>query len=178
MPVLDFTMPGVIASAFAVSLSLPAYLMLAARLPHLAGRNGLQFTVSVVVTIVVWIVVLQVVPGTRPTGGYDIIVGVLVLASMVLVYLEIWGLMSRGYTLSLLLTLHQAGRPLPASELARRYRGGEGLQWIMRHRLAGLEAAGLVRRDGPNLILTPRLGRTVAWGYRVIIAVLGLKATG
>jgi hypothetical protein len=102
----------------------------------------------------------------------------MVIGSAVLVYLEIWGLLSRGYTLGLLTTIHQAGQPLPAAELARRYRGGEGLEWIMRHRLAGLEAAGLVRQDGENLVLTPRLGNAVAWSYRVAVALLGLKVTG
>jgi hypothetical protein len=178
MPALDFTMPGAVAAAFVAALSLPIFLLLAVRLPFLAGRNGLQFTASVAVTVGAWIVALLVVPGARPAGSAEIIVGIFLLATAVLVYLEIWSLMSRGYTLSLMLTIHHAGRPLPAAELARRYRGGEGLAWIMRHRLAGLEAAGLVRHQDDHLVLTPWLGRAVAWGYRLIIAVLGLKATG
>src|SRR5262245_31025275 len=178
MPALDFTMPGPVAAAFLVSLSLPLYLVLVARLPFLAGRNALQFTVTIFVAVVVWIAALQAVTGARPTSSVEFIVGALALATAVLVYLEIWSLMSRGYTLALLLTLYQAGRPLSASELARRYRGGEGLQWIMRHRLAGLEAAGLIRRQGDYLVLTPWLGWAVARGYCVAIVLLGLKATG
>jgi len=65
-----------------------------------------------------------------------------------------------------------------AAELTRHYRRGEGLDWIMRHRIAGLEAARLVRQVGPRLVLTARLGWAVAWIYRLTIAVLGLKTTG
>src|SRR5262245_14261755 len=140
MASLDFTMPGAVAAAFAVSLSLPGYLFFLARLRSLAGRNALQFLVSLAATIIVWIAVLLLVPAAKPTSAAEVVIGAMVLATAALVYLEIWGLMSRGYTLGLLLTIHQAGRPLSAGELARGYRGGEGLEWIMRHRLAGLEA--------------------------------------
>jgi hypothetical protein len=177
MPSLDFTIPAAVAAAFAVSFTLPVALLLIARVPLLSGRNALQFLVSAVVTVVAWIIVLLSVPDARSTTVAEIIVGAMLLGAAFLVYLEIWGLLSRGYTLGLLITIRTAGRPLPAAELARRYRGGEGLEWIMRHRLAGLEAAGLVEREGPRLVLT-RLGRAVAWSYRTAVTLLGLKATG
>src|SRR5262245_66580548 len=103
MPSLDFTMPGAVTAALAVSLTLPAYLLVIARLPFLAGRNALQFSISVLVTVAVWLAALAFVPGARPAGGAEVIVGALLLATAVLVYLEIWSLMSRGYTLALLL---------------------------------------------------------------------------
>ena len=175
MPSLEFTMPGTIAVAFAASLSLPVYLGIIARVSFFAGRNALQFLISVVLTTAVWIIALRFVPSTRPA---EIVVGGMVLASAVLVYLQIWAMLSRGYTLSMLMTLFQAGRPLSAAEIASRYRGGESLEWVMHHRLAGLQAAQLVCRDGPRLVLTPKFGRVVAWSYRAAIVLLGLKATG
>src|SRR4030095_2243607 len=119
MPVLDFAIPGAVAAAFAVSATLPVYLLAIARLPVLAGRVAVQFLISVVVTLAAWVVVLFLLPSARPTNSGETIVGILVLGTAFLVYLEMWGLMSRGYTLSLLLTLHKAGRPLSATELAR-----------------------------------------------------------
>jgi hypothetical protein len=175
---LEFTMPGAVIAAFVVSTGLPLCLLILARLPSLAGRNALQFLIATLIAIAAWASALLFVPAARPTGAGEIAVAAMVIGSAVLVYLEIWSLLSRGYTLGLVTTIHQSGRPLPAAELARRYRRGEGLEWIMRHRLAGLEAAGLVWRSGDRLVLTSRLGCAVAWSYRIAITLLGLKATG
>ena len=175
---LEFTIAGAVIAAFVVSAALPLYLLVLVRLPSLAGRNAVQFLVSVLIAVAAWAGTLLLVPAARPTGVVEIALGAMVIGSVVLVYLEIWSLLSRGYTLGLIVTIHRAGSPLTAAELARRYRGGEGLEWIMRHRLAGLEAAGLVQRTGDQLVLTPRLGRAAAWSYRVAIALLGLRATG
>jgi hypothetical protein len=175
---LEFTMPGAVTAAFAASVGLPLCLLVIARLPPLAGRNAIQFLVSVTIAIAAWAAALLLVPTSRPAGAPEIAMGAMVIGSAVLIYLEIWSLLSRGYTLALIVAIHQSGGPLTADELARRYRGGEGLEWIMLHRLAGLEAAGLVQRTGDQLVLTPRLGRATAWSYRVAIALLGLRATG
>jgi hypothetical protein len=175
---LEFTMPGAVTAAFAASIGLPLCLLVIARLPSLAGRNAVQFLVSVLIATAAWAGALMLVPAARPAGAVEIAIGAMVIGSAVLVYLEIWSLLSRGYTLALIVAIHRSGGPLTADELARRYRGGEGLEWIMRHRLAGLEAAGLVQRTGDQLVLTPRLGRAAAWSYRFAVALLGLRATG
>jgi hypothetical protein len=177
MPSLDFTMPATVAAPLAVSLSLPIYLLLVVRIPSLAGRNALQFLVSVLITIAVWTGALVFIPAARPMSVADIVMETMIVCIVTLVYLEIWALLSRGYTLTLLITIHQNGRPLSAAELARSYRG-EGLEWIMYHRMAGLEAAGLVQRQGDRVVLTQRRGHLVAWSYRLVIALLGLKTTG
>jgi hypothetical protein len=175
---LEFTMPGAVTAALAASVGLPLCLLLIARLPPLAGRNAVQFLVSVTITVAAWAAALLLVPAARPAGAVEIAIGAMLIGSAALVYLEIWSLLSRGYTLALIVAIHQSGGPLTAAELARRYRGGEGLEWIMRHRLVALEAAGLVQRTGDQLVLTPRLGRAAAWSYRIAIALLGLRATG
>ena len=175
---LDFTIPPSLIAAFVVSLALPLYLFILARLPLLAGRNAIQFLISVVIAIAAWLCALLFVPAAWPTSAADTVLGAMVIGSVVLFYLEIWALLSRGYTLGLIMTIHQSRRPLPAEELARLYHGGEGLEWIMRHRLAGLEATGLVSRTSDQLVLTPGRGRITALCYRIAIALLGLKATG
>jgi len=95
-----------------------------------------------------------------------------------LFYLEVWGLLSRGYTIGVLLTLLNADHPLTETEISSQYRGGEGLDWVMRHRLGGLIAAGLVEQQGDRVALTCIRGRAVARLYEVSITVLGLRRTG
>ena len=154
------------------------YLALIARLAPFSGRNALQFLFGFLLMIVLWIGLVTVWPGPHSPGRSEICVGLMILGAESLVYLEVWSLLSRGYTLALLITLYRAERPLDDAELARSYRGGSGLSWIMEHRLSGLISAGLVREDDGMLILTPVLGAGVAWLYKLSIIVLGLRRTG
>jgi hypothetical protein len=177
MSSFDFTMPGPLAAAFAVSLALPLCLSVVARLPFLRARNARQFLATVLLAIAAWAMMLRSVPWARPASPADVVVGAMLLGGAILVYLEVWALLSRGYTLGLLVTLYQSRKPLLPSEMADRYRGGEGIEWIERHRLGGLVAAGLVRHAGEQVTLTAR-GQVVAWIYHVAIAILGLRKTG
>jgi hypothetical protein len=70
------------------------------------------------------------------------------------------------------------GCALTDSEISTRYRGGEGLQWIMRHRLGGLEGAGMIRRHGDQITLVGFPGAFVARVYGWCVAILGLGRTG
>jgi hypothetical protein len=178
VPHLDFTMSGTVAASFLVALSLPLLHLLVVRIGCLRGRNAVQFLVSVMVGVAVWTSILLFVALARPNSGTEIAIGAMILGAGILFFLEIWALLSRGYTLSLLIAVYQAGRPLSAKELAHAYRRGEGLEWILRHRLAGLQSAGLVRQVGDHIILTPQFGRAVALTCRAAVAFLGLKATG
>jgi hypothetical protein len=76
-----------------------------------------------------------------------------------------------------LLTLFRGKRAMTDAQLAASYRGGQGVGWIMRHRLGGLMSTGLVRRQGDRIVLTST-GAIIAMLYRAAIAVLGLKVTG
>ncbi len=175
---LDFSLTPPILWALVVGCALPIYLAVIARVPSLAGRNTLQFLCGLLVMLVLWTGLIAFWPGPRPPDVADLCAGLMVLGAGSLFYLEVWGLLSRGYTLGLLLTLYRADRPLTEDELAQGYRGGSGLSWIMRHRLAGLIGAGLVRERGHVLKLTPTLGVAVAWLYKVSIVLLGLRRTG
>ena len=174
----DFTVSGPLAAAFVASVMLPFCLFVSARMPRVAGRNALQFLISVIVVFLAWAGALLFIPAAQPSDAAEIIIGAMAIGTAVLFFLEIWALLSRGYTLGLLITMHRSGRALSAPELARSYRCGEGLDWIMRHRLAGLESAGLVCRSGDAIVLTPWRGRTVAWICRRAVLLLALEATG
>lgn len=175
---LDFSLPPVSLYALVAGGGLPVYLLAATRLPFTTGRNALQFLLSCLVMAVLWLCALFLWPGADTLYFGEIIVALIILAGASLFYLELWSLLSRGYTLGLLLTLLKADRPLAEDELARLYRGGEGLVWIMRHRLSGLVRAGLVKHQEDTLTLTVFPGVLVAWLYKISIATLGLRCTG
>ncbi len=175
---LDFSLTPAVLSALVAAAGLPLYLALAARVPGLAGRTATHFLIAWLAMVGIWGLGVARWPGPGRLSAPEVAVALMLLGAGSLAYLEAWGLLSRGYTLGLLLTLYRADRPLGEKDLADRYRGGEGLDWLIRHRLRGLKAAGLVREQDEVVILTPVLGVGVAWLYRLSIAFLGLRGTG
>jgi hypothetical protein len=82
------------------------------------------------------------------------------LAAMI-VYVEARSLLSRGYSLRVLVDLLDAPRHATVRELAMGY-GGMGLRGMLAKRVASLAALGLVRSDGARVgPLTPA-GRAMA----------------
>ena len=100
----------------------------------------------------------------------------MILASALLVYLEIWALLTTGYAIGLLQTLLHCKRPVTDAELAASYRHG-GLGCIMRSRIGGMISARLVRRQGDLIVLTPG-GAIVAILSRVAMIVFSVKVVG
>jgi hypothetical protein len=177
MGTIDFTLASPVLCAIVAALLLPAVLLAATRLSGLRGHNAAQFAGGALAIWLLW-GGSSLAALARSQSLADIASGAMILTVATLFYLEVWALLSRGYTLGLLLTLLGAGRPLREDELAREYRGGGGLSWIMRHRVAGLVATRLVASDGDRIALTRWRGLPVAWCYKISIAVLGLKRTG
>jgi hypothetical protein len=174
--VIDFTMSAPVAHAVGAAALQPLCLLLVTRWRPISGRNALQFVLSFVMTVLLWCLWQAFSPAIA--AGGEIAAAVMVLAAAGLLYLEIWGLMSRGYTLSMLLTLLDAGKPLDEAGIARSYRGGDGLSWIMRHRVDALVAAGILVRRGDLIVLTAFPGGALAFTYRVFVRLLGLRRTG
>jgi hypothetical protein len=172
---LNFSADAAVLAALLASAIFPAALALLSRLPGLRDRNALQFLVATVLIVGIWLVALaKTAMAATPAA---LLTSFMILASALLIYLEIWALLSRGYTIGLLLTLFHYQRPVTDAELATGYRHGEGLGWIMRHRIGGLISARLVRRQGDRIVLTPG-GAIVAMLYRAAIAVFSLKVAG
>jgi hypothetical protein len=175
---LDFSITPPLIAAFVLAGLNPAWLAALARLPGLCGRNPLQFLLSTSLSFAAWAAYLLYATRSQAIGVSDVLLGFMAMAAATLVYLEIWALLSRGYTLSLLLALLRAEGPMSAEALAAVYRGGEGLSWVFRHRLSGLVKAGLIERANGTLMLKAPLGVTIAVAYKGCIAFLGLKRTG
>src|SRR5688572_6237737 len=95
---LEFGLPGALLAALLICLPLPLYLFPVTRMPGLAGRNALQFLLSSAIVLGAWLLAVLAVPAFRPSGIDEVAVALMALAAGMLVYLEIWGLLSRGYT--------------------------------------------------------------------------------
>jgi hypothetical protein len=176
---MSFDFPAVLIYPVVLSVLFPFGLLLIARFAPVRGKNATQFFYAALLQVALWAAGSLVLPeALRNRDALDWLLGAMVVASGLLLWLEAWALLSRGYTLSMLLILLRAAQPLSKAELARRYRGGTGLEWIMQHRVGGLTAAGLVRTNGADLELTPHLGLPVAVLYRITIAIFGLRKTG
>jgi hypothetical protein len=173
---LDFAAAGAVVNALIAAALFPAVLAVLARLPGLRDRNALQFLASSVIIFGGWVIASQVA-GMPASTAADLATSLMILASALLIYLEAWALLSRGYTLGLLLTLFRGGRPMTDAQLAASYRQGQGVGWIMRHRLGGLMSTRVVRRQGNLIVLTP-VGAIIGILYRMAIAILGLRVTG
>lgn len=170
----DISVPAAVLLALIHVLLFPVYLWASSFLKLLAERHASRFLAAALASAVGWMAFAMVMHST----AVDLVTGFCVLGGGMLFYLQVWGLLTRGYTLGILLTLLEADRPMTAAQVSTAYRGGSGLQWIMRHRLEGLVGAGLLHRDADRLVLSGTRGVWVARLYRLCVAVLGLRRTG
>ena len=170
----DLSVPHAILVAMAHVLLFPVYLRASSFIKLLADRHASRFLLAALASGAGWAAnaLLTGLAGTDLAGGFCVVAG------GILFYLQVWGLLTRGYTLGILLTLLRINRPMTAEEVASGYRGGSGLQWIMHHRLSGLTGAGMLRREGDTLVLGSMRGVAVARVYRACVLVLGLRRTG
>ena len=174
---LSFSLSASVGAAIVLGALQPVFLWLLTLVPGLRTQNALQFLLSSIAIFFAF----GLYNIAYPSAGTwtDLAVGLMILVCGNLLYLEIWALLSRGYTIGLLLTLLKSDPAgLTQDELASRYRDGDGIDWIMRHRLSGLISAGLVAREGDTLRLTDFPGLPVVQLYRIAIKVLGLRRTG
>jgi len=81
----------------------------------------------------------------------------LIVAGLVFV-LGIWGVLTRGYSVALLITLERLGGPARVEMLERSYSAGRGLRWLTEKRLNGLKAAHVVEVSGDQVIITRPIG--------------------
>ena len=73
MSAFDLTLPGSLAAALVISLGVPLYLVLLARLPLLVGRNALQFTAAIMLAVALWAAAVLAIPAAQPTSGGEIL---------------------------------------------------------------------------------------------------------
>ncbi len=175
---IDFSMSYPVQITLFISVCFPFILVTMTRIPKLMGRNAHQFFFTFILSAVVWCILIVINPNGISQMGYEpLLAGVCLFAAIMQVYLEIWGLLSRGYSLGILLTFYKANKPLTIGQLAQSYRGGEGLDWLIRHRLSGLASSNLIKLNDNEVSLTLK-GIMVAFVYQYSIRIFGLRCTG
>lgn len=172
---LEFEITAPLICAAIVVLMQPAVLAGLARISQVKNSNAAKFALSSVVTFLLWLIFVLATAETINVSEF--LVGAMALITAEIFYLEVWALITGGYTLTLLLTLLNSEQPLNAAEIANRYHGGDNLSWILQHRLGKLIDTRLVRRDRELVILTNK-GTIIARLYEIAIAILGLRTSG
>lgn len=174
---IDFSMDYATQIAWIACALFPIVLMVIVRIPRFSGRNALQFLLSYCITTIGWISALMLIFQVSSISVGSLCVSFFLYSGMMLGYLEIWGLLSRGYTLGILLTFYKAKTSLTTHELACLYRGGEGLNWLIKHRFSGLTSAKMIELQNNKIILTRR-GIMIAYLYKLSVRFFGLRYTG
>lgn len=174
---IDFSYDTSIVITLMACLCFPIILWLITRITVFKNRNAFQFFITTLILSVTWLSSLYI---THFFSHFDITLfftNIFILLSALLVYLEIWGILSRGYTLGLLLTFYKSQQPLTVVDLSNAYRNGQGLNWLIEHRLGGLIAANMIRKNENSIQLTKK-GSFVTWLYQLFIRFFGLRYTG
>ena len=179
MPESNFV-PYPIVLAILANLLLPIVLVLTRYLPGIADDASRRYAASCLVTAIAWIG-LATMTGKpiQPDMAYQqLFNGLLVLLSGFVVTLGLWGLLTRGCSVSILLALTEVGPESSATALGGAYSGGRGLRWLTDKRLNSLAGAGFVDLRGSSVRVTRPLGASAAVLCVLLARTLGLKSAG
>jgi hypothetical protein len=76
--------------------------------------------------------------------------------------LQLYNLADRGFSLRIMIDILEArSQAMTLDQVMTGYSAGRGIAWMYAKRLADMQSAGLAKRDGECLVLTPK-GRRVA----------------
>lgn len=119
----------------------------------------------------VWMLVGSVVADERSPRLFRMGAAALYVAGLI-VYLEIRSLLSRGYSLRILVDLRRVGGTCTVESLKSTYGGGKGIEGLLRKRIASLERLRLLRADPEEIGPVTAPGRlcaiTAVWVRRLL----------
>jgi hypothetical protein len=149
---------------------LPAALLALSHGPLRVRAPGKRFVLAAALTWLAWLAAMVAV---RP-DWVELATGGLLLATATLAGFTLWTLVAWGFTVSILLALARADRPLAVDEWALAYTRGKPLAAFAQDRLGVLLKLGLAEvRDG-EVAMTPRRGRAFAKAATVLRKLFGL----
>jgi hypothetical protein len=167
---VDFVPTVPVALSLAACALLPGTLLALSHGPGKVAAPGRRFVLATALTWLAWAVAaLAVAP-----GWVELLTGALLLATATLVGFTLWTLVAWGFTLSMLLALARAGRPLTVEAWALEYTRGKPLAAFARVRLGVLFALGLAEVRGGAVVMTPRRGRLFANAAAALRRLFGL----
>ncbi len=107
-----------------------------------------------------------------------ILSGLLLLLSILIFILGLWGLLTRGYSVALLVTLYSLGGKATITELEKKYSGGRGLKWLTTKRLNGLSNAKMIKIEKCKITIRKPLGLLLIKIYKIFQQLFQLKGYG
>lgn len=135
-------LPGPVqTAAICLGVALPLLLLGYARISSSRGA-GSRFRIGCVTVAALFVVACIALPGERQPD--DVVSGILLLATAILLVYVFWSLLAWGFTLTLLTALVQAGRPLTEAQWAAAYMQGGDLRMFAHNRLKLLLGSGMV----------------------------------
>ena len=168
-----------VAAALVAGGVIPLFLAVLAVVPVLRRRTGWRMAVAGLTSLSLWVAWGSMFGGAQHwIASADGATSLLIIASAWVAFLILWGSITRGYTFALLMTVYDAGRPLPPPDVEKAYARNRGLRFLMEKRVSGLISLGLVRQERAELTLTKPWGVLVARGYQFAIRIFGLRRTG
>ena len=178
---LGFLPPWPIGAALVVGVLFPAPLWLTRFIPGIAGNPSLRYLAACGLAVAAWIGLLGLGPagaGLSFVSPLHLVNGLLVLLAAFVISLGLWGLLTRGCSISILLALSTLPGRTTAEALGALYSGGRGLDWLTRKRVNSLTGAGLATSDGHTLRVAVPRGSFILRLHALIAAALGLKSIG
>lgn len=164
-------LPGPVqTAAICLGVALPLLLLGYARIAALRGA-GRRFRLGCISVLVLFVIACAMLPGPRQVD--DVVGGILLLATAMMLCYIVFSLLAWGFTLTLLTSLVQAGRPLTLDQWAAAYMQGGDLGSFAHNRLKLLVGSGMVRTTEGKLAPTSK-GFAVAQIVKLIRLSTGL----
>jgi hypothetical protein len=155
-------------AAICLSVAFPLLLMCYARIIRGSGR---RFRLGCVSVIVLFVIACIALPGQRHVE--DVFSGLFLLATGIMLCYILFSLLAWGFTLTLLTSLVQAGRPLTSEQWAAAYMQGGDIRTFAHNRLKLLTGSGLVTTTDGQLAPTAK-GLAVARLVKLVRLSTGL----
>ena len=149
---------------------MPFMLLALSHGPWRIAAPGRRFVVAAALTWAGWLGAMSFLAPV----WVDFVTGAFLIATATLAGFTLWTLVAWGFTLSMLLALSRAERPLSVEEWALAHTRGKPLAAFTRDRLGVLVAMGLAEVRGDRVLMTDNRGRVVARTAGALRTLFGL----
>lgn len=138
---------------------------------------SMRFLVSALATVGCYTIAMMFfIAGTNCTvqmaAGFALVIAVLIFI------LGFWGLLTRGYSVAILIALAEIGDNARIELVYSHYGRGKGLRWFMEKRLKGLLSFGATDEREDYVCVTPTIGAIIYLFYRGFMACFRLRQFG
>ncbi len=172
--------PPAVAIALIVGLAFPLWLFMTRFIPVVAGDVSRRYLAACALAFAVWstAVFLLGPPLTSDQALSGTVNGALVLLSGFVFFLGLWGLLTRGCSVSILIAHRRLQGRASAANLGAAYSANRGLRWLADKRINSLVHAGLAIRAGGVLRIARPKGTLAAFATELLLRIIGLKTFG